>query len=1240
MVQDLEVKKLLRNLQQSEQKQNSDQNQNENTQQLINEYSTLNEQEIKLLQKSGVSAEQFHQSRFPIIRFSLLKDGRIENLEIPINLRIDQYQVYINILEQLIPRVSADIYNIIQKTENGKTRILKKRTRTLKQRTLNGDNVNPEHEAQLLGQKQAVLKNFYTKEKHFDNNSEEIVNYIQNQFIELGGVIQTQVDSLYHLQDNQKDEQQIFKKIQIASACTVSFVSQKTDVGEYFLELLKKYQSQISVFKFTWNQALKQYQNFFKRENLVVQRNQIRSLQQDKQESNFGKTKLGQNIDANIFQKNIASIAFGANLFSQCFQSKTFGQEDFCNIGIKQTFNSDSIVIAQKQVKFNATKIFKIQQFIISQLDKKIESISNILNNKFQNLRIAIQGILDKTEKFIDLKKNPILIQISDTISKEGLQIANQIQDFEKEVTQFIKSLSSLIESPLKNIQEKTQQFLSSKQINFDAYVNQINQFAQEKYKKLLKFVDDQITKGLNPQLILKIRTFLTTYDIILKDLVENQVRKYLSQLQTFFIEKQKEFSDIKSLINDSTQQLDDISKIKINQQVKDFLISGIADNIQKTLYDLIEKITNNQQIQNLLTSNILKQLQVFKTQILEKLDLISKIEFTNDENQNQNEAIQITKEMNNIQGNIQNDLLSGIKEFQQEIDNLISNLKSQIGNDIKQKIIDYSKTLINFSDKLTGTSIQKSTETLQKVELIGQNVLDNLSVQNKEILQASNIILDDLKAVYNEMKSILSNPALPGNGYVLQNSVYSNINNIFNQINTVFNQNQGGFNGFIGISDQILRIKALPNKFQYILNDLKQFTQKPFDQYSVLKSSFLNINKEGQALQNTILSQVTAAKSTFASKQAEKDNSLNQLMQAYQQISLQGDDLAKNIDKLDEFLKQQKTDVQKMFQDKILEIKNTLDFNDQVKTPEFKVPIQFTQYYNTPMGIRIKLLLEATSITKMSFDIQFRQAILNLKATIDTKVILNSQIVGDVYVAQVGGYAQGTILDAKLETSIELNALEKFKGKITLDGSINPLSLKLGIYYTSVFTKESDKCIYSSQLAPQQNDKKNPASSIMWIKNGVQVIDNVTQTAFDFSLQKFKNAVISAQQTAKSTAKKAAQINKDAAIKSANATNKASQDIAQAAREAAKKAIKSAQDAASKVAQAKAKVDQANKDQSFLSVSGISLQDTQESLKCLKGYVINSQTTNIIEPFEFKSLQQDKKRLFESEIKGLDELN
>ena len=59
-----------------------------------------------------------------------------------------------------------------------------------------------------------------------------------------------------------------------------------------------------------------------------------------------------------------------------------------------------------------------------------------------------------------------------------------------------------------------------------------------------------------------------------------------------------------------------------------------------------------------------------------------------------------------------------------------------------------------------------------------------------------------------------------------------------------------------------------------------------------------------------------------------------------------------------------------------------------------------------------------------MTFNVDYRSAELKIVSIIDSQLSIIGTVAGDAYVAQVGGYAEGTLLDAVLTATTKVNVL------------------------------------------------------------------------------------------------------------------------------------------------------------------------------------------------------------------------
>lgn len=87
-------------------------------------------------------------------------------------------------------------------------------------------------------------------------------------------------------------------------------------------------------------------------------------------------------------------------------------------------------------------------------------------------------------------------------------------------------------------------------------------------------------------------------------------------------------------------------------------------------------------------------------------------------------------------------------------------------------------------------------------------------------------------------------------------------------------------------------------------------------------------------------------------------------------------------------------------------------------------VPFEYSYSYPTPIGIILKMKLYASWDALLFFDVKLQNAILDMGAGAATKVVVGGEVSASAIVAEVGGYAEGTFLQAELRFGINLQVL------------------------------------------------------------------------------------------------------------------------------------------------------------------------------------------------------------------------
>ncbi|EGR28861.1 hypothetical protein IMG5_167700 [Ichthyophthirius multifiliis] len=445
----------IRNIEDNVQK--SQQTQDDTSKQ-VNEYAPLTAQEIKLLQEKGISEEQFNFSKYPIVRFTLSKEGEIKKIYEPINLRNDLQQIYLNIIEQLSPLLRKDLYNIFETDkETGKKRILKNASESYKYRNLNNVEVTPQHEAEISDDGKGVLK---STEPEVSENGNQQGEYSQECTIENGSLLRSSVSSKFTIKGNQEDSTSMFKQIDNISAVIIQYIDWEHKVDETFVQNLIQIQQKMSYFIMTKQQVLdKRAKSYLKpKENpnsvisddskgrVLVGIDENRNLvfeEQPKNNDNFQEPKpMGEVIQQSIFRKNFESIDFGADIKSECIESGFYSSEDVCTVGLYGYFNGSMTKIIERQTKINVSRLLKLNWYIQHVLVEKMGSVEKYVNSKLDGIVQKVNAILDQLELLLDINKNPVLKVINDAIQNDQFEIMDSINGFEQTINKTLQDFS------------------------------------------------------------------------------------------------------------------------------------------------------------------------------------------------------------------------------------------------------------------------------------------------------------------------------------------------------------------------------------------------------------------------------------------------------------------------------------------------------------------------------------------------------------------------------------------------------------------------------------------------------------------------------------------------------------------------------------------------------------------------------------------------------------------------------
>ncbi|EAR82253.1 transmembrane protein, putative (macronuclear) [Tetrahymena thermophila SB210] len=1029
---------------------------------LENEYAPLNEQEIKLLASKGISADQFYSSRYPIIQFTLDKNSRVKSIQQPINLRLDIFQVYLNIIEQVTPIVQSDLYKITDQNGNKRRMLL-----NYEQRILSGEKVQPELQANIDKNGQANLNKQYEQNKINDNDSTQKSNYSQDSVIQNGALLESKAKSDFKIEDNKVEENEdmpLFQGIEMNSECKISFVSQEDEVNDNFINLIMTTFDGMSVLSQTYDEAIDTYNTVF---NTSTQDGESQTdLDGEKvtgsrllAEKN---SNLSPPIQKPIFRKNVASFEFGADVRSECNDSGLVSKEDICSVGLYSFFNGASVKLIERQTKVNVSKILKLYQYIQHVVKDKLDIVKENVTGRLTRIKNSIDKLMDDFETVITVEKNPLLKVIYDVVNNDELQIFDLISKFEQVLQASVTTISKLIKDPLDNLKEKILGFLSRKNMIIENQMNYIQNLLVDKLTETKKLIDSQ-TKGLPAGVEEQIKLILENLEDLLEQIVFQPLQQYLDVVEDFAL---KQINVIFGSISEvdkyvSTQDVPQNAQ-ETQKKFKEVIGSSyVIDTIKSIISKVVKTISEQHEVSDQMFKVIKQSVNGMKQEIYQKLqDLKTKYpESNSDSPSNEIQAF-----LNSFQEiyNFNFDLTTGIKELKQDVQDIVKTIRKLQEKRILTLIKSLFKQVSQFPKDLVVELAKQGKETVSKAKSAAIKMKDDIIKLKNNVFENSKNILDDLKGMFSDLKDFVSKTPQPDDNdpKFYQTPLFDEIKDIAESVQAIVTYN------YAGIGQTFKRFAGIPNKFQTFVDDLKLLGKQCMNYFGQIKLSITGIYVDQKQAWNDIRGLFEDSKTEITQQiqdtfEDEYNKSLNQevVSELNQDITgLQNNEL----ETYKEDVQKQSFDVNKLFQSLIEKLAAEADFEKIIEPYTLKIPFQYTYMYPTPIGISLILRLYASWDTSLQFKIGLKNAILDLGAGVSTRVTIGGEVGASAYVAEVGGYAEGIFLETSLMLGLNFKVLEKFKGSFYIDGSFKPYHIKIGIYYKTIFSLEKMSCDFS----------------------------------------------------------------------------------------------------------------------------------------------------------------------------------
>ncbi|EAR92922.1 transmembrane protein, putative (macronuclear) [Tetrahymena thermophila SB210] len=1071
---------------------------------IFREFEPLSQNEVEILKAKNITEEQYYFSYLPIIRFTMSKNGLINYVQQPINLRYDLHSVFLNILEQISPVVLKDFYSIVQQepTKNGNKRVLQFAKQQYSQRMLNNQESQPNLEAQVATDVNGNLQKSFSQTNNKENYAVENTSYTQNTTIINGALKSSQVESIFSMSDNSNNQEHqapLMKNIGMNSNCTITFMYQNDEMDSNLYDQLKEDQENMAVLELTWNEAIDIYNKVF---NQSYQTH-TKSKQNEQKRALEGQDgKAMKTVLKPIFRQNYASIDFGADVKSECVEAAIISGDDICTVGLYSYFNGNSMLVAEKQTKINISQVLKYYQYIQYILSDKIVTVKGKLQNHIETISNQLNDIMTRVDIMLDIQQNPVLKDIYNVVYKDELKIISQINQIELFINTAIKNVNKIAEDPLTTLKSRILNFLLKKQIDIREQVENIEKFYKGQFKRILDYIISVKNNGVSDKVYQKLKSALEHYDGVIIELVEIPVKKMLDAVEASILE-QADQAYKNSMQVDQQVSVDSKSAVAQNKtdisaplKLKQILTTAnLTDTLSTIVSKSVKQIFNQTQVHDALMKGLKQSLDLQKTDVIKQLDGLKRNN-TVEANQEVDEIIQDIESVVDYSINLYHD----VKEVKDDIVEIVNALKKLQGYDTKKLILDLTSNLIDFPVNLAVQIKDSAVVTVQKIKQIGSNMKTNLLQWKDDLVKNSTSLVTEVKTLYKDVIDFLQIKQLPSSDdpKFYSKPLFDDISQLTNGVKDLMNVK------FQNLTNTYNRFVEIPNKFKKFISDFQALGKRTVDFYTEIKVAITSVKIEGGLLWQYIQNKTAEAKSaSFSSIQNVINSDLVEQVQS-QAISPLSDS-SSSIMKTDMIAYQQQVDFQQtnmtqIYKEVIKTIIANSEFDKKSITFEpFSFPLEYVYFYPTPIGVAIKLKLSASWNAGFNLNLSFKNATLDLSAGVNTKVSVLGEVSASIVIAEVGGYAEGTFLETSVTTGIQLQVLNSFHGNFYIDGSFKPYSVKIGIYYMYYFPSEITKC--GSIPQPTQDEIKGQIE----VKKNVQTIN---QSIISSIFNKIKKAI------------------------------------------------------------------------------------------------------------------------------------
>ncbi|EAR95207.2 transmembrane protein, putative (macronuclear) [Tetrahymena thermophila SB210] len=1012
------------NLTQTPNQKNSTENQSTNQSPNINSTSDQD-------QEFPFSDDDIQLSRAEIIQFNVTKGGVIKDIAFPINVNETFLFSLPAFLTTLLPNLQKSNYDIID--PKGVKNVTKQANFTQK-------NVHGTYKMSVMQSHKSATGDVTLVQQFTQKTNDDYKQVTQQQsnitFNNQGYLVKGRVESAYKIisflsKDNSTED--VLKNQKITQKFNVTFINE-TNISNNEKTHINNVFNMMSTVQYNWTYYLEFIENL-KKTDIQLDSTIITSNQTEKplvdlnQKVNISSpstrmltqnNNLLDNLQVKLFEKDILTIKMRSFISFKCDKQQDSSSNDQCQTQVFLQFLGLNIPVSPIQkVKFPLTKfknevnwlkknlllaVSKIKNNVIDvvkQVKSQIDAKFNLTQNLFSNLS---NPILNDVQKYASVITSSISVNLLDKLQKLQLQytqILNSTQQKLGAIQNITSQVAQVYISTLQNNLPKIQQSLIEQS-------QKINQIYQNKTNLIYK--DGQIA-------IQKVQqTLKQAYDLI-QDKINIQIQQNLTK----FVQSQqiKENPQIKSVLELKTSQ-NILNQINENQKAA------------QDLYNSFNSLTSLDSLYTLIASNFTSCADSINQDITTKLANIT-----------------------DIFSNIAQQSMLSFKDTITTLKNKTYDFSSNLTQQIQDGVDNLFSTVISYDKKI----MDQSEQALQMLsaDFSQSNFIDQVK---KQMGKQSQILTDDISDL--SLKSLNLTNLQDGN--IFDFPVNSYINGIKDAIN----------NGTDTIKNTINSVKNVQNSFNDLSNQLSQIHQVALN-FSQFENQFLNINKNfedivGQIdLQNlfqTITEDLKQDLINFVKSQIlEKiqKQAIDQIKDKFQNL---GNELLKTnlknaIAKLE--------NVNKLFESAITKISSKFQikkeqkvlFDEKMKFPQYPQPY----YIPTPIGIPLVLQYYFQFSAQIFTFIDIQATSINAGFGVSANAEFDASAALSVLIAEIGAYAQGTLVSVDLQGLLSIQLLQKQNLQFIVDATFKAFNLKASIYISYIKIKLKKVCLFQRRM-------------------------------------------------------------------------------------------------------------------------------------------------------------------------------